>query len=148
MKLAFIEPDGFVMDENDNPIPGAKEEIERLESEGYKIYFVSHLWHLTTWDYMVKAMTKAGFWRPNFDAEETNDRARYMTLRPSETGDMEVWQWKSSHIIKIADQKKAKEILVIDQPSVVTPVARKWQKFWGTEGFLYGYSLVEETPGE
>jgi hypothetical protein len=148
MKLAFIEPDGFVIDENDNAIPGAIEEIERLESDGYKIYFVSHLWHLTTWDYMTKAMGKAGFWRPNFDNEETNDRARFMTLRPSETGEMEVWQWKSGFIIKKAEQKGAQEILVIDHPAVVTPVARKWQKFFGSEGFLFGYSLVEDTAGE
>lgn len=147
MKLAFIEPDGFVMDQDDNPIPGAKEEIERLESEGYKIYFISHLWHLTTWDYMVKAMTKAGFWRPNFDAEETNDRARFMILRPSETAEMEVSQWKSSLIIRLVEQKGVKEILVIDLPTNVTPIARKWQKFMGQEGFLYGYSLVEDTAG-
>jgi hypothetical protein len=148
MKLAFIEPDGFVIDDQDNPIPGALEEIERLEGEGYTVHFVSHLWHLTTWDYMVKAMTKAGFWRPKFDGEESNERARFMTLRPSETGEMELWQWKSSHIIKTADRNGAKEILVIDHPSNVTQVARKWQKFWGQEGFLYGYSLVEETAGE
>lgn len=144
MKIAFIEPDGFVMDEDDNAIPGALEEIERLEADGYQIYFLCHLWAMTTWDYMVKAMTKAGFWRPEIDGNALNSNARSLVLRPSETADMEVWQWKSSFIVKLCEQAKVRNILVIDQPRVVTPVVRKWQQFMGQEGIQYGYSLVED----
>lgn len=144
MKTAFIEPDGFVIDADDNPIPGVQEELERLESEGYNIIFLSHLWALTTWDYMVKALTKAGFWNPDIDGNIYNSGARQMVLRPSETADMEIPQWKSSFIIKKCEKEKIKEILVIDTPAVITPLIRKWQQFMGQEGLQYGYSLVED----